>query len=90
MTGAELEAYYEAADVFVWPRTTKGSACRGRGHGPRRPVVAYGVTAVPETVGDGGLVLPDKSPVSFAAAVGRVLGDATLRQVLTASREVPR
>ena len=41
------------------------------GHGV--PIVAYGVTAVPETVGGAGLVLPDKSAVPFAAAVGRVL-----------------
>ena len=39
------------------------------GHGV--PIVAYGVTAVPETVGGAGLVLPDKSAVPFAAAVGR-------------------
>ena len=38
------------------------------GHGV--PIVAYGVTAVPETVGGAGLVLDDKSAVPFAAAVG--------------------
>jgi len=47
------------------------------GHGI--PIVAYGVTAVPETVGDAGLLLSDKSPLPFAAAVGRVLSDASLR-----------
>ena len=50
------------------------------GHGV--PIVAYGVTAVPETVGDAGLVLNDKSALPFAAAVGRVLRDATLHEVL--------
>ena len=53
------------------------------GHGV--PIVAYGVTAVPETVGDAGLVLPDKSALPFAAAVGRVLGDPQLRAVLAAA-----
>ena len=53
------------------------------GHGV--PIVAYGVTAVPETVGGAGLVLEDKSPVPFAAAVGRVLRDDTLRGVLAAA-----
>ena len=54
------------------------------GHGV--PIVAYGVTAVPETVGDAGLVLDDKSPVPFAAAVGRVLADPALRRVLAGRR----
>jgi glycosyltransferase involved in cell wall biosynthesis len=49
------------------------------------PIVAYGVTAVPETVGGGGLVLNDKSALPFAAAVGRVLRDATLQRVLAAA-----
>ena len=47
--------------------------------------MAYGVTAVPETVGDAGLLLADKSPLRFAAAVGRVLSDGTLRQHLSAA-----
>jgi glycosyltransferase involved in cell wall biosynthesis len=53
------------------------------GHGV--PIVAYGVTAVPETVGNAGLVLPDKSPVHFASAVARVLSDPTLRRHLSAA-----
>jgi len=53
------------------------------GHGV--PIVAYGVTAVPETVGGAGLVLPDKSALPFAAAVGRVLSDPQLRAVLSAA-----
>ena len=46
------------------------------GHGV--PVVAYGVAAVPETVADAGLVLPDKEPLRFAAAVHRVVVDPAL------------
>ncbi len=51
------------------------------GHGV--PIVAYGVTAVPETVGGAGLLLPDKSAMPFAAAVARVIGDATLSRHLS-------
>ena len=86
VTGAELEAYYQAADVFVCASDHEGFCvplAEAMGHGV--PIVAYGVTAVPETVGSAGLVLPDKSPVAFAAAVARVLRDATLRRVLTAA-----
>ncbi len=76
VSGAELEAYFRAADVFVMASDHEGFCvplAEAMGHGV--PIVAYGVTAVPETVGDAGLVLDDKSPVPFAAAVGRVLAD---------------
>ncbi|HWD56583.1 MAG TPA: glycosyltransferase family 4 protein [Acidimicrobiales bacterium] len=85
VTGAELEAYYEAADVFVTASDHEGFCvplAEAMGHGV--PIVAYGVAAIPETVGDAGLLLPDKSPILFATAVARVLDDPTLRQVLAA------
>ena len=89
VSGAELEAYFQAADVFVLASDHEGFCvplAEAMGHGV--PIVAYGVTAVPETVGGAGLVLDDKSPVPFAAAVARVLRDATLRAVLVgAGRE---
>jgi glycosyltransferase involved in cell wall biosynthesis len=78
-----LEAYLQAADVFVCASDHEGFCvplAEAMGHG--LPIVAYGVTAVPETVGGAGLVLPDKSPARFAAAVARVLSDAALRQYL--------
>jgi len=86
VTGAELEAYYRAADVFVCASDHEGFCvplAEAMGHGV--PIVAYGVTAVPETVAGAGLVLDDKSAVPFAAAVGRVLRDDRLRQVLAAA-----
>ncbi|MEN3272813.1 MAG: hypothetical protein V7636_1574, partial [Actinomycetota bacterium] len=46
------------------------------------PVVAYGVTAVPETLGDGGLCLRRKDPATVAAAAHRVITDAPLRAAL--------
>jgi L-malate glycosyltransferase len=86
VSGAALEAYLQAADVFVCASDHEGFCvplAEAMGHGI--PIVAYGVTAVPETVGSAGLVLPDKSPVRFAAAVGRVLSDAALRQQLSSA-----
>jgi L-malate glycosyltransferase len=83
VTGAQLEAYLRAADVFVMASDHEGFCvplAEAMGHGV--PIVAYGVTAVPETVGGAGLVLDDKSPIPFAAAVGRVLRDPTLHRVL--------
>jgi len=80
---AQLEAYYRAADVFVCASEHEGFCVplvEAMGHGV--PVVAFGAAAVPETVGDAGLVLDDKDPLRFAAAVDRVVGDAELRRQL--------
>jgi glycosyltransferase involved in cell wall biosynthesis len=86
VSGAELEAYYQVADVFVTASDHEGFCVpltEAMGHGV--PIVAYGVTAVPETVAGAGLVLPDKSALPFAAAVGRVLTDDRLHQMLAAT-----
>jgi glycosyltransferase involved in cell wall biosynthesis len=53
----------------------------------RLPIVAYASTAVPETLADGGLCLPGKSPATVAAAVDRVLGDDGLQSALVAAGE---
>ncbi len=84
VSGTELEAYFQAADVFVCASEHEGFCvplAEAMGHG--LPIVAYGVTAVPETVAGAGLILPDKSAVPFAAAVARVIGDAALRGALS-------
>jgi glycosyltransferase involved in cell wall biosynthesis len=86
VSGAELEAYLQSADVFVCASDHEGFCvplAEAMGHGV--PIVAYGVTAVPETVADAGLVLPDKSPVHFASAVAKVITDPALRQHLSSS-----
>ena len=83
VSAAELEAYYRAADVFVCASDHEGFCVplvEAMGHAV--PVVAYGVTAVPETVGTAGLVLPTKDPLPFAAAVHRVVSDEALRDRL--------
>jgi glycosyltransferase involved in cell wall biosynthesis len=43
------------------------------------PVVAYAAGAVPDTVGDAGLLLTDKDPLVVATAVQRLRSDASLR-----------
>jgi glycosyltransferase involved in cell wall biosynthesis len=86
ISGAELEAYFQTADVFVCASDHEGFCvplAEAMGHGT--PIVAYGVTAVPETVAGAGLVLNDKEPAHFAAAVARVLSDDTLRDHLAAA-----
>ncbi|MCH2628769.1 MAG: glycosyltransferase, partial [Acidimicrobiales bacterium] len=46
------------------------------------PVIAFSCTAVTETVGDGGLLLTEKSPLLVASAIHRVSNDDALAQRL--------
>jgi L-malate glycosyltransferase len=81
----QLEAYFRAADVYVSASDHEGfcvPVVEAMGHGV--PVVAYAAAAVPETVGDAGLLLDSKQPLRFAAAVARVVGDAALRRQMAA------
>lgn len=81
-----LEAYYGTADVFVCMSEHEGFCVpivEAMGHGV--PVVAYGATAVPETVGRAGLLLATKDPLRFASAVHRVVVDGELRARLTSA-----
>ena len=88
VTDAELAAHYRSADVFVCLSEHEGFCVpllESMHHGV--PIVAYATTAVPETLGRGGVSLPSKSPTVVAAAVHRVLGDAELRaQLVDAGR----
>ncbi len=53
----------------------------------RLPIVSYQFTAVPETVAQAGLILPDKEPARVAAAIHRVVDDGRLRAELAAAAE---
>ena len=79
-------AYYRAADVLVCVSEHEGfcvPVIEAMHHDV--PVVAFAAGAVPETVGNGGLVLDRKDPETVAVAVERVLGDEAVRTALVAS-----
>ena len=86
VTPEELTAYYRGADVYV-------SLSEHEGFGAPLleamyngiPIVAYSESAVPETVGDAGLLLTSKEPVLVAGAIHRVLTDQGLRDKLVAA-----
>lgn len=83
ITHEELNAYYAAADAFVCLSNHEGFCVplvEAMVH--RVPIVTYATTAVPGTVGDAGLVLPDKEPARVAAAIHRVVEDKELRDAL--------
>jgi len=82
----QLLAYYRTADVFVSLSEHEGfcvPVVEAMHFGV--PVVAYASTAVPDTVADAAVVLPEKDPVIVACAVQRVLNDTGLRQSLVAA-----
>jgi glycosyltransferase involved in cell wall biosynthesis len=81
-----LAAHYEAADVLVVLSEHEGFCVpllEAMHH--RVPIVAYDAAAVPETLGDAGILLPRKDAATVAAAVDRVLRDDALRARLVAA-----
>ena len=88
MTGAvtdpELAAWYRRADVFVTASEHEGFCVpplEAMAHDV--PVVARAWAALPETIGDAGVLLaPEDGPEAMAAAVAAVLEDDALRRHL--------
>lgn len=83
VSDGQLGAYYKNADVFVSMSEHEGFGVpllEAMHNG--LPVVAFGSSAVPETVASGGLVLNDKSPASVAVAVNKVLDDNAVNKQL--------
>lgn len=83
VTAGELAAYYRSADVFVCLSRHEGFCVpllEALHH--RIPVVALRSTAVPETLGRAGLLVPAATPALVAAAVERVRVDDGLRRAL--------
>ena len=80
---AELLACYRTADVFLCLSEHEGfNVPVLEAMHFDIPVVAYAATAVPNTVGDAGLLLEDKDPLVVATAVSRLRSDASLRERL--------
>jgi len=83
---AELLAYYRTSDVFVLLSEHEGfNVPVLEAMHFDVPVIAYASSAVPDTVGDGGLLLTDKDPVVVATAVDRLRSDESLRRTLVAA-----
>jgi L-malate glycosyltransferase len=79
-----LAAVMAGADVLVVPSRHEGfgvPVLEAMTSG--LPVVANGAGALPEVVGEAGLLVDAEDPYAMADAVARVVGDPTLRAVLS-------
>jgi glycosyltransferase involved in cell wall biosynthesis len=86
VSSAVLMAYYDAATVLVVCSEHEGFCVpllEAMHH--RVPIVAYSATAVPETLGDAGLLLDVKDAFTVAEAVHRVVTEPDLREQLVAA-----
>ncbi len=86
VSDAELAAYYDDADAFVCLSRHEGfcvPVLEAMRHDV--PVVALAAAAVPDTVGDGAVLLDDASPHHVAATVHELLSDDSFRSGLVAA-----
>ena len=84
VTAGQLRAYYERADVFVTASDHEGFCVPLlEAMSFDVPVVARGTSAIPETLGDAGIMLdPDDGPLVMAEAWARVVTDRAVRDAL--------
>ncbi len=85
VTLEELVAYYRGSSLYVTLSEHEGfgvTLLEAMRFG--LPVVAYAAAAIPDTLGDAGILLEDRAPDRVAAALQRVVRDAALRHELVA------
>jgi glycosyltransferase involved in cell wall biosynthesis len=83
-TDAQLKGYYQTASAFVVASEHEGfcvPVVEAMALGV--PVIGYGSTAVPHTVGDAGLIWDEPDPFLLAQSLEAVLRDAETRRRLT-------
>jgi L-malate glycosyltransferase len=89
VSGAALAAHYEAADVMVVVSDHEGFCVPLiEAMAYEVPIVAYASSAIPETLGEAGLLLPEKDPFVVATAVHHVITDSQLRAQLVAAGSI--
>jgi glycosyltransferase involved in cell wall biosynthesis len=76
---AELPEYYRHSDLFVFPSFLEGfGMVIVEAMASGLPVVSTNATAIPEVVGDSGILVPPKDSTELANAVNQMLDDDTL------------
>ncbi|HKR02246.1 MAG TPA: glycosyltransferase family 4 protein [Pyrinomonadaceae bacterium] len=76
VTDSELKAYYSLADVFMITSEHEGFCVPlVEAMSMKVPIVAYGSSAIPGTVGGAGLVWAEKNPYLLAESVHKLVED---------------
>ena len=79
----ELAALYESAEALAWPSRFEGFGVPVlEAMGAGCPVVASSATAIPEVVGDAGILLSPDDREAWTKALDRVLSEPELRDDL--------
>jgi glycosyltransferase involved in cell wall biosynthesis len=79
----DLPAFYNLADVFVYPSVYEGFGLPPlEGMACGTPVITSNISSMPEFVGDAGILVPPNDEEALLDAVQRVLTDDALRQRL--------
>lgn len=78
-----LKAYYLVADAFVTVSEHEGFCVPlVEAMSMKLPITAYASTAIPETVGDAGIVWTERNPLLIAESIDRFVRDKTVRDAL--------
>lgn len=76
ISDAERNAYYEAADVFLCMSEHEGFCIPLLEAFQRKiPVIAYNATAVPDTMGNAGVLVNTKDPETVSKEIDRLVSD---------------
>ncbi len=79
----QLKAYYLVADTFVTVSEHEGFCVPlVEAMSMKLPITAYASTAIPETVGDAGIVWADRDPTLVAGSVHKFVTDESVRNGL--------
>ncbi len=79
----EILAYYHVADVFLCMSEHEGFCVplvEAMFFGI--PIIAFNCTAVPMTLGDGGILVDKKDPIETAALINKVISDSKLQHFI--------
>lgn len=88
VTNEELTAYYEVADLFLCASEHEGFCVPlMEAFHMGVPVLAYAATAVPATMGEGGVLYSTKDPGRVALLMDALVGDAETRERVLATQE---
>lgn len=78
-----LKAYYLLADTFVTVSEHEGFCVPlVEAMAMKVPITAFGSTAIPETVGDAGIIWEERNPLLIVESINRLMTDDSLRTSL--------